>query len=117
MKPTLILRLEGLGLLLLSLLIYKLVYEFPWSWLALGLLAPDLGALGYLVGKRAGAWCYNLTHTTVFPLALILFFWWAAAPAWQAMPIIWLTHIGMDRALGYGLKTGTDFKETHLGRI
>ncbi|MDQ1710546.1 MAG: hypothetical protein QOG49_1931, partial [Frankiaceae bacterium] len=26
-------------------------------------------------------------------------------------------HIGMDRALGYGLKYETDFKDTHLGHI
>jgi hypothetical protein len=26
-------------------------------------------------------------------------------------------HVGMDRALGYGLKLPTDFKDTHLGRI
>jgi hypothetical protein len=26
-------------------------------------------------------------------------------------------HIGMDRALGFGLKYETDFKDTHLGRV
>jgi hypothetical protein len=28
-----------------------------------------------------------------------------------------LTHIGLDRTLGYGLKLPTDFRDTHLGRI
>jgi hypothetical protein len=28
-----------------------------------------------------------------------------------------LAHVGMDRALGYGLKLPTDFRDTHLGRI
>ena len=30
---------------------------------------------------------------------------------------IWLVHIGFDRALGYGLKHGSSFADTHLGRI
>ncbi len=28
-----------------------------------------------------------------------------------------LAHIGMDRALGYGLKYPTSFQDTHLGRF
>ena len=31
--------------------------------------------------------------------------------------MIWLAHIGIDRALGYGLKYSTGFGFTHLGRI
>jgi hypothetical protein len=30
---------------------------------------------------------------------------------------IWLAHIGMDRALGYGFKLSTGFRDTHLGQI
>ena len=30
---------------------------------------------------------------------------------------VWTAHIAMDRALGYGLKLPTDFRDTHLGRI
>jgi hypothetical protein len=39
---------------------------------------------------------------------------------WQVglvIALIWLAHIGLDRALGYGLKLTTAFGETHLGRI
>ena len=28
-----------------------------------------------------------------------------------------VAHVGMDRALGYGLKLPTDFRDTHLGQI
>jgi hypothetical protein len=28
-----------------------------------------------------------------------------------------IAHVGMDRAVGYGLKLPTSFNETHLGRI
>jgi Domain of unknown function (DUF4260) len=31
--------------------------------------------------------------------------------------MIWLAHIGIDRALGYGLKYTAGFTFTHLGRI
>ena len=30
---------------------------------------------------------------------------------------IWVAHIGFDRALGYGLKYATAFKDTHLGKV
>ena len=30
---------------------------------------------------------------------------------------IWVAHIAMDRALGYGLKLPTGFTDTHLGKI
>ena len=32
-------------------------------------------------------------------------------------PLIWLAHIGFDRALGYGLKHPSAFQHTHLGLI
>jgi hypothetical protein len=30
---------------------------------------------------------------------------------------IWMAYIGVDRAVGYGLKYRTSFKETHLQRL
>jgi hypothetical protein len=33
------------------------------------------------------------------------------------LALIWLAHIGIDRALGYGLKYASGFGFTHLGRI
>jgi hypothetical protein len=33
------------------------------------------------------------------------------------LALIWLAHIGADRALGYGLKYPTAFKDTHLQRV
>ena len=34
-----------------------------------------------------------------------------------ALALIWLTHIGVDRAVGYGLKYPSGFKDTHLQRV
>ena len=33
------------------------------------------------------------------------------------LALIWLAHIGADRALGYGLKYPTGFKDSHLQRV
>jgi hypothetical protein len=34
-----------------------------------------------------------------------------------AVAALWALHIGVDRALGYGLKYPTAFADTHLGRV
>lgn len=79
-------------------------------------LAPDVAFLGYLAGPRVGAAAYNTTHSTLGPLALaaigVLY-----APDAMPLALIWLAHIGFDRALGYGLKYGSAFADTHLGRV
>ncbi|MGH8936045.1 MAG: DUF4260 family protein [Acidimicrobiia bacterium] len=41
----------------------------------------------------------------------------ACTPYRPELLIIWLAHIGMDRALGNGLKYPWAFRDTHLGRI
>ena len=38
-------------------------------------------------------------------------------PLILSIAMIWLAHIGIDRALGYGLKYSAGFGFTHLGRI
>ena len=35
----------------------------------------------------------------------------------RALALIWAAHIGMDRALNYGLKYPTQFKDSHLRRV
>ena len=40
-----------------------------------------------------------------------------ASPLVLSIAMIWLAHIGIDRALGYGLKYSAGFGFTHLGRI
>ena len=39
------------------------------------------------------------------------------SPLILSIAMIWLAHIGFDRALGYGLKYASGFGFTHLGRI
>lgn len=80
-------------------------------------LVPDLSMLGYLRGPRVGAVCYDAAHSYVGPLALLGVGGLAAAPTAVAIALIWIAHVGFDRALGYGLKYGTAFRDTHLGRV
>jgi hypothetical protein len=90
---------------------------FSWLWFIVLILAPDLSMLGYLKGPHAGSFTYNLVHTLIAPAVLALAAWWLSMPWLTASALILLAHIAADRALGYGLKYATGFKDTHLGRI
>ena len=90
---------------------------YPW-WLLVALaLAPDLSMVGYLAGPRIGAAAYDAAHTYVLPVALAAIGLMVDADTAIQLGLIWLTHIGVDRAVGYGLKYPTDFKDTHLQRV
>lgn len=73
--------------------------------------------VGYLGGTRLGAFAYNLAHSTPLPAAVIAPGWWQHEPLVLALGLVWLAHIGMDRALGYGLKYNGHFRPTHLGLL
>lgn len=80
-------------------------------------LAPDLSILGYVAGARVGAASYDAAHTSVLPIALGVSGFLADADLAMQLALIWLTHIGVDRLLGYGLKYPTGFRDTHLQRL
>jgi hypothetical protein len=89
----------------------------PWPLLIPAWLLVDLSMIGYLGGPRLGSITYNAAHNLVLPLALLGVGWWTATGWLVLSASVFLTHIGLDRALGYGLKLPTDFRDTHLGRI
>jgi hypothetical protein len=108
------LRAEGAATFVIAVFLYNSI-DATWLLFALLFLAPDLSFAGYLAGPRAGAAIYNVVHSYVAPLLLA-----GAAVATASSPavvLIWVAHIGLDRALGYGLKYPTGFSHTHLGRI
>jgi hypothetical protein len=113
-NPRLLVRLEGLIGLLVAALLYR---ELGSSWILFVVLffAPDLAMIGYAAGNRIGAAAYNAAHTTVLPLILAAAGNLSGTELSTAIALIWLAHIAMDRALGYGLKLPTGFKDTHLG--
>jgi hypothetical protein len=84
---------------------------------ALFFLVPDLSWLGYLLGPRVGAATCNSAHSYIGALGCLTLGVLQSRPIALAAGIIWCTHVGLDRALGYGLKYSTGFQYTHLGRI
>ncbi len=111
-----ILRIEAMTLFIAGVLLYLQLNGHA-LWLLPLLLAPDLSMVGYLGGPRPGAIGYNLVHNLAIAIAALGIGWFAAIAPLALAGSILVAHVGMDRALGYGLKLPTDFKDTHLGRI
>lgn len=88
-----------------------------WLFLVPLLLLPDLSAIGYVGGPRIGSFTYNLFHNWAPGLVVLGLGVWLAAPWLQLAGAMLIAHVGMDRAVGYGLKLPTSFKDTHLGRM
>lgn len=80
-------------------------------------LLVDLSMVGYLGGPLPGSITYNAAHNLVLPIVLLGLGWWTGTGWLLLAGAVFITHIGLDRALGYGLKLPTDFRDTHLGRI
>lgn len=119
-----LLRLEELAQLLFVILVLGMKGVGWWVYLLL-FIGPDIGMLGYLVGPRAGAFSYNLTHHK--GLAILLMLVGLIAEVGNMLTnvqsgffiagLVMYGHSSMDRTLGYGLKFGDHFKHTHLGWI
>jgi hypothetical protein len=114
--PTTVQRLEGAALLAAAVFAFD-ASGWPWLWFWVLLLAADVSMVGYLAGPRAGAAVYNLGHMLAGPAALLAWAWAGGPVAALAVGAVWLAHIGLDRAFGYGLKHADGFHHTHLGLI
>ena len=114
--PKTLLRLEGLTLFAGMTLLYA-VWDGSWWVYALLFLAPDLSFAAYLAGPKVGAIVYNAAHSYMAPMTLMTTGFALSSPLVLSIGMIWLAHIGMDRALGYGLKYSAGFGFTHLGRV
>lgn len=115
-QPRLVLRIEGLATFVAGVALYGTAGG-PLLWLLPLLLTVDVSMAGYLRGPRAGALLYNLGHNLAIGLAVA-----GAGVALTAGPLlvagaVLVSHVGMDRLAGYGLKYPTSFGDTHLGRI
>ena len=111
-----VLRVEAVALFLAGVAVYLQLGGHP-LWLLPLLLVPDVSMIGYLRGPALGAVTYNLVHNLAIGLATLAIGWFAAIAPLALIGAILVAHVGMDRALGYGLKLPTDFRDTHLGRI
>jgi hypothetical protein len=114
--PRVLLHVEGAAVAAAAIVLYFHA-GYPWWLLVVLALAPDLAAIGYLAGPRVGAAAYDAAHTYVLPVILATVGVIADADLAVQIGLIWIVHIGVDRALGYGLKYPTGFKDTHLQRV
>lgn len=111
-----ILRLEGLVVLAAALLAYS-KFGNSWTVFAIYFLVPDISFLGYLIGPTVGAVAYNFAHSYIGAVACLTAGLLLSIPLLLTIGLIWCSHIGFDRALGYGLKYQAGFSFTHFGRI
>ena len=111
-----LLRLEGLTLFAGMVMLYA-AWDGSWLVFALLFFVPDLSFLAYLSDAKFGALVYNAAHSYLAPVAMMTGGFATAEPLILSIAMIWLAHIGFDRALGYGLKYASGFGFTHMGRI
>jgi hypothetical protein len=110
------LRLEGLAAFAAGLALFG-ASGGNWLLVVPLLLLPDLSAVGFLAGPRVGTIMYNAIHNWVPGLAVLGLGAWLASPAILLVASVLIAHVGMDRAVGYGLKLPSSFHDTHLGRM
>jgi hypothetical protein len=110
--------------LLAVLALVAAIWLYPaWWWVVLAaFLVFDLSMLGYARSAAAGAVVYNAVHSYAGPAVLGAAAVVATAAGASAATVVgvaacaWGLHVGVDRALGYGLKLDA-FTHTHLGLI
>jgi hypothetical protein len=109
-------RIEGLFIFFICIFAYFRL-EGNWLLFILLLFLPDISMVGYLKNNKLGAFIYNLGHNLALPISLFII---GAIINYQLLMLLGLifgAHIGLDRALGFGLKEKTGFKDTHLGKL
>jgi Domain of unknown function (DUF4260) len=114
--PRALLHVEGVAAAGAAIALYFHA-DYPWWLLVVVVLAPDLSMLGYLAGPIVGATVYDLAHTYSLAIVLAAIGVIANAEIAAQLGLIWITHIGVDRAIGYGMKYPSGFKDTHLQRV
>lgn len=82
------------------------------------LFAIDVSMIGYATKNNTiGAQIYNVGHSYILPVVLLVLGVVTANNVLLGSGLIWAGHVGLDRALGYGLKLDSGFTDTHLGKI
>jgi hypothetical protein len=107
------LQLEALAIFLVLLVAYH-NQGYSWKVFLLFILVPDVSMAGYLVNPRAGAIMYNIGHSYILPITILVISGFMNIDFGRILVMIWAIHIAGDRALGFGTKEPTGFKNTHL---
>lgn len=111
-----LMRFEFLVIWLISMYVYFSSGFSIWLFLLL-LFTPDISIVFYKINNRVGGIAYNIIHTYIIPVILLFISMiFLNGAVLKSLCIIWISHISMDRFLGYGLKYDS-FKETHIQRL
>ena len=111
-----IIRIEEAMQLALTVYLFNDLPFAWWTFVAL-FLAPDISMLGYALGPRIGACCYNLFHHKGTAISTYLLGAYTGSNVVMFAGLLLFGHSAFDRILGYGLKHTDNFKHTHLGWI
>jgi hypothetical protein len=109
------LRLDAISLLI-GAVVGHIFWGGNWWLFALFAILPDIAFLAYIGYDGATRWpslVYNTLHSYAIPVLLLIAFW----PYQPIFLLGWVAHIALDRLVGYGFKSATDFKLTHLQMI
>jgi len=116
-------RAEAGAVAVLAVVASVVLYPAWWWVILAAFLVFDVSMLGYVRSARAGAVSYNLVHNYALPalagISALLTQSWSpvVSTILGVLACAWAFHVGVDRALGYGLKMPDGFTHTHLGRI
>ncbi|MDD9150629.1 MULTISPECIES: DUF4260 family protein [unclassified Sporolactobacillus] len=112
-QPMILIRMENALLLVLTLYGYFSVFHYSWVWFLIFLLVPDISGIGYLINPAVGAYCYNAIHVLFLPVLLALLGLFLTDAVLIGLGFIWLSHIFLDRTIGFGLKYTDDARHTY----
>lgn len=112
-----IVSLEYLFAAVLVIVFYIVVGGFAWYWLIILFIVFDISAIGYLFNPKIGAIGYNTVHSLIGPVLFMIIYIATTNQVILFVTLLWLYHIFVDRALGFGLKHSSSFNHTHLGTI
>ena len=113
------LLLHAEGAVVAAAVIWAYATQTDASWWLFGLLwlVPDTSLLGFVANTRIGAATYNPLHSYVGPVLLVAISVATDADTALAVGLIWASHVGIDRAVGYGLKSTWSARQTHLQQL
>lgn len=114
--PAILERLEAIFIAAAAVIAYAYLHGDGLFFILL-LFVPDVSMIGYVANPRVGSVIYDAAHTYFVPAVLLAVGLALESLVAAQIALIWITHIGIDRLLGFGLKYPTAFKETHLQRI
>lgn len=112
-----LLKLEGLGLLLLCSFLYFKGFHGSWSLYLWLFFVPDISFIAYLISTKVGAFFYNLLHHQGLLAVVAALGIYLNDAFITQIGLIFLAHSAFDRMMGYGLKYNDGFTHTHLGWI